>query len=132
MDAGQGNADGDVVFLHFHLLTYHVTDALRGAVAVEQPIMGQGEGSHLFAAGPHDLETFAVRIVDGELRGHLGGHKAAGDAVFFKIGVQGGKVQPQAFGDDIQGSPGNDGGIQVSHKSVKAETGVGGYPGVLV
>ena len=111
MDAGKGKADGDVVLLHSHVLAHHVADAFRGAVAVEKPIMGQGEGGHLFASGPHDLQSLAVRIVDGELRGHLGGHEAACDAVFFKIGVQGGKVQPQAFGDDVQGSPGNDGGI---------------------
>ena len=104
LDAGEGTADRNVFFLHLHLFAHHIADGLRRAVAVEQPVVGQGEGGHFLSAGVHHFESLAVGVVDGKLRGDLGGHKAAGDAVLLEVGVQGGKVEPDAFRNYIEGA----------------------------
>ena len=113
LDVFHRPADGDVLFLLFDLFVHHVADGFRGAVAVEQAVVRQREAGHLFAAGVHGFEALAVRIVDGKLRGHLGGHKAARDAVFLKVIVQGGQVEPDALRDDIKSAAADEGTVQV-------------------
>ena len=125
-------ADGDVLFLLFHLFVYHVADGFRGAVAVEEAVVRQREAGHLFSAGIHSLEALAVRIVDGELGGHLGGHKAARDAVLFKEIVQGGQVEADFFRNDVEGSAADQGAVQVRHEGVEAKAGVSGDMGGVV
>ena len=82
-----------------------------------------------------------MRIVDGKLGGHLGGHKAVRDAVEFKIVVKGLEVQPYFLGNEVQGGSGHQGAVQVSHKGVKAKAGIrrklalgrdAGAPGVVL
>ena len=130
MDAGERNADGDVLFLLLHFFADDVADALCGPVAVEQPVMGKREGGHFFAAGVHDFQPFAVRIVDGKLGSHLGGHEAVRDAVILEELVQGRKIQAYFFRNDVQRCTRHQRSIQVSYKGIEAETGVGRHTGI--
>ena len=132
LDVFHRPADGDVLFLFFHFFAEHVADGFRGAVAVEQAVVRQREAGHFFAAGVQNFEALAVRIVDGELGGHLGGHEAAGDAVLLKILVQGGQVEPDAIRDNVEGGTADDSAVQVRHKGVEAKAGVGCHAGGMV
>ena len=132
LDAGEGTADGNVLFLYLHFFAHHIADGLRGAVAVEQPVVGQGEGGHFLSAGVHHFESLAIGVVDGKLRSDLGGHKAVGDAIFFKVGVQGREIEPDALGYHIERASADEGTVQVGDKCVEAEGGVGGHAGVRV
>ena len=131
VDAGEGNADRDVLLLHLHFFAHNIAAAFRGTVTVEQAVVGKRESGHLFTAGIHHLEPLAVRIIDGELGGYLGGHEAVREAVFFKEFVQPRQVQTYLFRDDIQRSTGHQSPVQVPHKGIEAKTGVGRHPGIL-
>ena len=130
-DARQRPSDGDVGLLDGHVLADDIDRGLRGTVAVMERELGDGEAGHFLTAGVQGFEGLVLREVDGELRGHLRGHQRVGDAVLLDEVVQGEQVQADFLRDDVQDGPRRDGGGEVVHIGVKAETGIGGRMGGL-
>ena len=104
--------------------------AFRGAVAVVEGIGRRIDRHEFLTAYRQVLQSRIAREVTGEHHAHLRGHEAVGDAVVGDEGAQFGHVVPRLFRNDVDVGAAGQGGVEVHHTGVKAETGVGSHAAV--